>query len=206
MSAAIAIIDYGMGNLHSVYKKLMELGAKPLLATTKKEVLEADKIILPGVGHFEKAIQNLKQQGIYDSLNEVVLHKKTPILGICLGMQLMAKGSEEGREKGFGWFDSNVERFQIENKLKYKVPQTGWNTVHIAKESKLLKGIADKSEFYFLHSYHFGITNGKEILTTTNFEYEFVSAVERGNIYGTQFHPEKSHSAGTQLFKNFIEL
>jgi len=206
MSAEIAIINYGMGNLHSVYKKLKQVGANPLLATTKAEILAADKIVLPGVGHFEKAIDNLKQLGVYDALNEAVLVKKTPILGICLGMQLMATESEEGNAKGFGWIKSTVKQFKIENRLKYKVPQTGWNTIHISKESKLLKGIENKSEFYFLHSYHYAETNPADILTTTDFEYEFVSAVEKENIYGTQFHPEKSHAAGTQLFKNFIAL
>lgn len=206
MELNIAIINYGMGNLHSVFKKLKQVGANPQLATTKNEIMSADKIVLPGVGHFEKAIENLKQLGIYDALNEAVLVKKTPILGICLGMQLMATESEEGNAKGFGWIDSSVKQFKIENKLKYKVPQTGWNTVNICKESRLLKGIENESEFYFLHSYHYADTNPDDILTKTDFEYEFVSAVEKENIYGTQFHPEKSHLAGTQLFKNFIEL
>lgn len=206
MSAEIAIINYGMGNLHSVYKKLKQVGANPQLVTTKNEILAADKIVLPGVGHFEKAIENLKQLGIYDALNEAVLVKKTPILGICLGMQLMGTESEEGNAKGFGWVESRVVRFNIKNRLKYKVPQTGWNTINISKDSNLLKGIENKSEFYFLHSYHYVDNNPDDILTTTDFEYEFVSAVEKENIFGTQFHPEKSHHNGTQLFKNFIQL
>ena len=121
-------------------------------------------------------------------------------------MQLMAAQSEEGNATGFGWFSGNIKRFRITNKLKYKVPQTGWNTIRICKESKLLTNIENNAEFYFLHSYHYTITDQDDSLTKTNFEYEFVSAVEKENIFGTQFHPEKSHHNGTQLFKNFIQL
>lgn len=206
MPATIAIINYGMGNLNSVCRKLSQLNVQPLVASTAADLLKADKIILPGVGHFEKAIKNLKQLGIYDAVNEAVLVNKKPILGICLGMQLMAKESEEGNANGFGWFDARVVKFNIKDKIKYKVPQTGWNTINVAKESKLLNNIEDHSEFYFLHSYHFVVSDQKDVLTTTNFEYEFVSAVEKENIFGTQFHPEKSHHAGLQLFKNFIQI
>jgi glutamine amidotransferase len=195
-----------MGNLHSVYKKLSQLNANPVIATTANEILKADKILLPGVGHFEKAIENLKQLGIYDALNEAVLIKKIPILGICLGMQLMAKESEEGNAMGFGWIDARVVKFKIQNKIKYKVPQTGWNTITICKESRLLESIDDHSEFYFLHSYHFEVADPNDALTKTDFEYEFVSALEKENIFGTQFHPEKSHNSGAQLLKNFIQL
>ena len=195
-----------MGNLHSVYKSFKRLNANPQIITSGKDVMNADKIVMPGVGHFEKAMENLKQLGMYDALNEAVLVKKKPILGICLGMQLMAEKSEEGDAKGFGWFDANVMRFRIKDQVKYKVPQTGWNTVNICKDSLLLKGIENESEFYFLHSYHYTNTSSNDILTKTGFEYEFVSAVEKDNIFGTQFHPEKSHSSGTQLFKNFIQI
>lgn len=206
MPVNIAIINYGMGNLHSVYRKISSLDVHPIVATTADEVLKADKILLPGVGHFGKAIENLKQLNIYDALNEAVLSKKTPILGICLGMQLMTNESEEGDAKGFGWIDARVVKFNIHDKIKYKVPQTGWNTINICKESSLLKNIEDQSEFYFLHSYHYNVSNQNDILTKTEFEYDFVSAVEKENIFGTQFHPEKSHISGAQLLKNFIQI
>jgi imidazole glycerol-phosphate synthase subunit HisH len=206
MSLNIAIVNYGMGNLHSVYKRLTQLNLQPVLATSYAEIMKADKIVMPGVGHFEKAMENLKKLGIYDALNEAVLVKKKPILGICLGMQLMAKKSEEGDAEGFGWFDADVMKFRIQDQVKFKVPQTGWNTVQICKESTLLEGIENESEFYFLHSYHYNNTSSGDILTKTGFEYEFVSAVEKDNIFGTQFHPEKSHSSGTRLFKNFIQI
>jgi len=206
MKIKVAIVNYGMGNIHSVFRKLTQLGIDPVVATTTEELLPADKIILPGVGHFGKAINNLKSQGLFDALNEAVLIKKKPILGICLGMQLMAKHSQEGDQEGFGWFDSEVVKFDIQDKFKYKVPQTGWNTINFCKPSKLLVNIDDKSEFYFLHAYHFGLTKKEDILAKTFFENEFVSAVEKENIFATQFHPEKSHEAGIQMFKNFINL
>lgn len=206
MPLNIAIVNYGMGNLHSVYKKLAEFNVCPVIATTAAQIMKADKILLPGVGHFETAIAYLKKIGIYDALNEAVLIRKKQILGICLGMQLMARGSEEGGATGFGWLDASVIKFKIKDKVKHKVPQTGWNTIDICKESYLFKNINNHSEFYFLHSYHYEVSESKDILTKTEYEYDFVSAVEKGNIFGTQFHPEKSHSAGTELLRNFIQI
>lgn len=206
MPLNVAVVNYGMGNLHSVYKKLTQLNVHAVIAATSGEIAAADKIVLPGVGHFGKAIENLKQLAIFDTINEVVLFKKKPILGICLGMQLMARCSEEGNAEGLGWIDANVVKFKIENKIKYKVPQTGWNSIEICKESLLLQGIPNHSEFYFLHSYHYELSASSYVLTKTEYEYQFVSAIEKENIFGTQFHPEKSHQAGDQLLKNFIEI
>jgi len=206
MAVKVAIIDYGMGNLHSVYKKLSEFNVDPVLASTEDEIAKADKILLPGVGHFEAAINHLKDLGLYDALNEAVLVRKKQILGICLGMQLMAKESEEGNVAGFGWLDAYVIKFKIKDKIRHKVPQTGWNTINICKDSSLFKNIDNHSEFYFLHSYHYEASEQKDVLTQTQYEYDFVSAVEKDNIFGTQFHPEKSHEAGTELLKNFIRI
>jgi len=206
MATKVAIVDYGMGNLHSVYKKLSEFGVHPVVARTADEIEKADKILLPGVGHFESAITHLKELGLYDALNEAVVIRKKQILGICLGMQLMAKGSEEGNVAGFGWVDAYVTKFKIKNKIRHKVPQTGWNTINICKESSLFRNIDNHSEFYFLHSYHYEASEQQDVLTETQYEYDFVSAVEKENIFGTQFHPEKSHDAGTELLKNFMQI
>lgn len=206
MKDKIIIVDYGMGNLFSVRKKLYSLGIDAIVTSDKKELETADKIILPGVGHFAKAMENLKNIGLIKVLNQAVLVEKKPVLGICLGVQLMAKFSEEGNVDGLGWIDATVERFKIKDTLKYKVPQMGWNTVSQEKDSKLMHNISLEDEFYFVHSYHLNVLEKEIILNKTNYEYDFVSAIEKDNIFGVQYHPEKSHNAGAQLIKNFIEL
>ena len=202
----IVIIDYGMGNLNSVKRKLARLGIEACISFDVSVIRKASKLILPGVGHFEKAIKNLKKLGIMPVLNEKVLRNKTPILGICLGMQLMAKRSEEGCEEGFGWFDADVVKFKVNNYLTHKIPHTGWNQIHQVKSSLLMKGIPNLSEFYFVHAYHFKCHNPDDILNETEYDHKFVSAVEKENIFGVQYHPEKSHTIGEDLLKNFILL
>lgn len=222
----IAIIDYGMGNLLSVKKKLDQLNVDAIITSDKETILSADKIILPGVGHFGKAMENLKKLGLIDTLNEAVLVQKKPILGICLGMQLMAKYSEETKEnreqriesretrtesrepneQGLGWIDAEVVKFQFEDTLRFKVPHTGWNQIEISKESKLMDGIENGSEFYFVHSFFMSAQNEGDVLTNTEYGKTFVSSISKGNMYGVQFHPEKSHDVGLQLLRNFITL
>jgi len=200
------IVDYGMGNLHSVKKKLQKIGANAEISGNPDKISVASKIFLPGVGHFSKAIQNLKQMHLYDALNEAVLVKKTPILGICLGLQLMARYSEEGNVTGFGWFDADVVHFNITDQLKYKVPHMGWNNVNVMRQSLLFRGIPESAELYFVHSYHIKSHNKDEVLATTNYEYSFASALEKDNIFGVQFHPEKSHDVGEKMLSNFLKL
>jgi len=204
----ITIVDYSMGNIQSVAKKCNSLNVKTIVTSKPNEILQAEKIILPGVGHFQKAIENLQSNGVWEALNEVVLVKKVPILGICLGMQVMGKNSEEGNNKinGFGWFDAKVIKFRIKDTLKYKIPHIGWNQVKIEKDNVLFKDVDLQSGFYFVHSYHFQCNNISDVLNTTEYEYNFVSAVQRDNLFGVQYHPEKSHEAGTQLLKNFINI
>lgn len=206
MPVKVAIIDYGMGNLHSVYRKLFLVGGQPVVTSNSKEIQQADKIILPGVGHFAKAMSNIKSLGLLETLNNEVLIKEKPILGICLGMQLMAVSSEEGGAEGLGWINGEVKRFEVSNEIRYKVPQTGWNTVAVCRESHLFRNIPNRSEFYFLHAYHYHTFNKDYALAMTNYDYSFVSAIEKENILGTQFHPEKSHDAGMQLIKNFLAV
>ncbi|MBI2269190.1 MAG: imidazole glycerol phosphate synthase subunit HisH [Bacteroidetes bacterium] len=205
-SGKIAIVDMGMGNLCSVKKKLDWLNINSEITSSPDFINEADKIILPGVGHFGKAIDSLKKKNLYDTINEAVKIKGKPILGICLGMQLMAQSSEEGSCAGFGWFDSQVVKFNISNYGKYKIPHIGWNQVNIKKNSVLMKEIKDGTEFYFVHSYHFIANNQDDILNATEYEYQFISAIEKENIFGVQYHPEKSHDAGSTLFKNFARI
>lgn len=206
MNQKIIIINYGMGNLNSVRKKMAHLGIDAVVSDEPSDILNADKLILPGVGHFQKAIETIKALNLLDVLNECVLNKKRPILGICLGMQLMAMHSEEGNALGLGWFDADVVKFSIKNTLTHKVPHTGWNQIVKLKESELLKGIPELSEFYFVHSYHLRCNNPIDRLNETEYEYNFTSAIEKENIFGVQFHPEKSHDVGEKLLKNFIHI
>jgi glutamine amidotransferase len=198
--ASVVIVDYGMGNLSSVRRKLSLIGVDAVISFSPAEILSADKLLLPGVGHFRKAVQNLRALSLWDALNVAVLINKKPILGICLGMQLMAKHSEEGDSEGFGWFDADVVKFRVEDFLTHKVPHTGWNQIIKKKESLLMKDIPDLSEFYFVHSYHFRCNNQSDILNETEYEYIFT------NIFGVQYHPEKSHDIGEKLLRNFVDL
>ena len=196
MQNKIVIIDYGMGNLRSVQKKFNKVGFEAEISNDPSVIASATKLVLPGVGHFSHGVKKLKELGIWDVLNELVLEKKTPILGICLGMQLMAKHSHEGHVEGLGWFDAEVVKFQVEDQLKYKVPHMGWNNTFTKKENIL----------YSVHSYYMECKNDADVLATTVYEDQFVSAIQKENIYGTQFHPEKSHDDGDRMIKNFVEL
>jgi len=166
----------------------------------------ADKVILPGIGHFQNAMQSLASLHLTDALNELAIVRRRPILGICLGMQLMAKTSEEGNCRGLGWIDAHVVRLKSTNRLKYKIPHVGWNQIVIKKESSLMHGIAERSEFYFVHSYRLEPADAGDVLSESSYDGKFTSAVERGNLFGVQYHPEKSHEAGETLLKNFARL
>ena len=206
MPSKIVIVDYGMGNIQSVFRKFSLLGITPVVSNDLVVINGADKLILPGVGHFGKAMENLKSLGLYDSLNEIVSTQKMPILGICLGMQLMTNGSEEGDSVGFGWVDADVKKFRIDNTLEYKVPHVGWNQVEIMKESRLMRGIDNYSEFYFVHSYICKCNDSADVLNASYYEMNFDSAFEKGNIFGVQYHPEKSFDVGKTLINNFVQL
>jgi glutamine amidotransferase len=151
-------------------------------------------------------MENLKKLDLIEALNESVLDKQIPVLGICLGMQLIAKTSEEGQVEGLGWIDADVKKIQTLDPIKFKIPHTGWNTIQVSKESALMADISSDSEFYFVHAYHVVCKNQKDILNTTIYDQQFVSAIERSNIFGVQYHPEKSHSIGHKLMRNFVNL
>jgi imidazole glycerol-phosphate synthase subunit HisH len=202
----IAIVDYGMGNLWSIKRKLDQIGVDSVISDSPATIKKCRKIILPGVGHFGKAMDEIKKRGLYDALNEAVLVDKTPILGICLGLQLFAGHSEEGDADGMGWIDATVIRFRIIDKIRNKVPHTGWNSVILKKESPLYENIEFRTGFYFVHAYHIVCNRSEDILSITNYELDFVSSVQRDNIYGVQFHPEKSHAEGRIVLQNFVNL
>ena len=206
MPFKIVIVDYGTGNLNSVHKSLDRLGVDSIISSDPNDIDSADKLILPGVGHFGNAMANLRELNLLDALHEAVLVKQKPILGICLGMELMANRSEEGNVAGLGWIDAEMIRFNISNKKRYKVPHIGWNKIWIKKNSLLMKNVSESSEFYFVHSYHLKINNQSDILNETQYELIYPSAIEKDNIFGVQYHPEKSHDAGEQLLRNFVEI
>jgi glutamine amidotransferase len=190
-----------MGNVGSVYNMIKKIGFEALITSNINEIEKAKKIILPGVGAFDNGIINLKKLGLIEILEYKVFKERVPILGICLGMQLMTKKSEEGELQGLSWIDSETKRFVSDT---YKIPHMGWNYVKIIKNSDLFSSEFSEWRFYFVHSYYVECYNKDDILTTTFYIHDFVSSFQRENIIGVQFHPEKSHKFGMMLLKNFI--
>lgn len=201
----IVIVDYGMGNLGSVYKAFKKVTSDVKVSESKKDLEKADKLVLPGVGHFSNGVQKLESFDYIDVLNHKVLEQKKPVLGICLGMQLFAKFSYEGNVEGLNWLDAEVVKFDIDKSLRWKVPHMGWNSINIAKDSLLLNEMTQSELFYFVHSYYMKCFDEKDILGLTKYYHEFTSMVQKENIIGTQFHPEKSHDRGLKLIRNFVE-
>jgi len=203
----ITVVDYGLGNLGSVVNILRHLGLQAELTSNPALIAKATKLILPGVGAFGHGMENLRARGILDVLTQKVLHEKTPILGICLGMQLFFEHSTEGGgAQGLGWLSGEIVRFDFSSeKQQEKVPHVGWNTVELLKESPLFSSSAVGERFYFVHSFYVKCRKSEDALTTTRHGIDFVSSVQRGNIYGVQFHPEKSHRFGMNLLRNFAE-
>lgn len=202
----ITIIDYKTGNLGSIQNILKRIGEESVVTSDKDEIAGASKLILPGVGAFDTGMRNLTELDLIDILNEKVIVEKTPVLGICLGMQLLSKGSQEGSLPGLGWIDADTVRFRFEDTIEYKIPHMGWNFIRQHKTSKLLDKMYPDARFYFVHSFFFRANDKEDVLTSTTYEIEFTSAIERGNILGVQFHPEKSHKFGMKLLKNFIDF
>jgi len=202
----ITIVDYGVGNLGSILNMLKKVGAKAQTSSDPAVLRRAEKLILPGVGAFDAGMKKLNETGLVPVLNELVLEKKVPVLGLCLGMQLMTKRSEEGSEAGLGWIDAQTVRFKFgpEN-AHLKVPHMGWNTLDICRPHPLVADLAPESRFYFVHSYHIVCADGTDVVANTDYGYPLAAVIDRGNIMGAQFHPEKSHKFGMQLLRNFAE-
>ena len=202
----ISIIDYQSGNLGAIVNMLKKIGAEARIISKPAELEGATKIILPGVGTFDTGIQNLRAGGWEGQLEKKVLVDNVPTLGICLGMQLMTGGSEEGKLEGLKWIDGFTHRFQFSNREALKVPHMGWNEATSQKESKILRSLNDQSKrFYFAHAYYVRLADPGDELLSTTYGFPFSSGFERGNIMGLQFHPEKSHRFGLAVLKNFAE-
>jgi glutamine amidotransferase len=201
----VTIIDYGLGNLASIQNMLKKIGGKSIISSSNEQIANASMLLLPGVGHFEKGMENLNKSGLIPILNHQVLNNKIPILGICLGMQLMTSHSEEGNVEGLNWIDANTIKFNLAPS-QLKIPHMGWNEVKFKPNEKIANNLNDIARFYFVHSYHVQCKSELDVLGTTNYSKSFHSAIKRDNIIGVQFHPEKSHKFGMQLLTNYINL
>tara|TARA_X000000950_G_C13797602_1_gene612082 strand:+ start:396 stop:1001 length:606 start_codon:yes stop_codon:yes gene_type:complete len=200
----ITVIDYGMGNIGSILNMLKKINVKSGTTSETEKILSSKKIILPGVGAFDSAIKKIEDLGIKEALNFKVLEEKTPVLGICLGMQLMTNNSEEGNLNGLGWIDAETKLFPKMKEIK--VPHMGWNYPESLKLSPLLEGIDKNFRFYFVHSYYVQIKKENESLMKSFHGITFDAVISKDNIYGVQFHPEKSHKFGLRILKNFSEI
>lgn len=202
----IVIIDYGMGNLHSIKNMLKKIGYASVITSDKDIISKAEKIILPGIGAFDNAMTNIADLGILDLLNHKALVEKIPVLGVCLGMQLLTEKSEEGTLKGLGWIKGETKKFQLEN-ANLKIPHMGWNVVLPTDYSTIFKGMDNEEiRFYFVHSYYVYCEKQENILAQTDYGGLFTCAVQADNIFATQYHPEKSHRFGMNLYTNFAKL
>lgn len=202
----IAVINYGLGNVNSIINMLKKVGAKDsILASSQREIEQADKIILPGVGAFDTGMELLKKSGLIDAIHKHALEEKKPLLGICLGMQMLGTSSEEGSSLGLDYIHFTNKRFAFENQV-LKIPHMGWDYVKIEKkENPLVYHSISPARYYFVHSYHAVCEESADVLMSCDYGYSFAAAVSKGNIYGVQFHPEKSHKYGMQLLSNFVK-
>lgn len=194
------------GNFSSVVKMVGKVGGEAALVHSPADLAAYDKVILAGVGAFDHGMASIRDAGWLSALEDAALNRKAPILGICLGMQLLCNGSEEGVLPGLRWIDADVKRFRFPADSTLKVPHMGWNTVTVAKPNPLVQPDEGEQRFYFVHSYHAVCKHPEDVLATTTHGYEVTAALSRGNIYGAQFHPEKSHRFGMALMKRFVEL
>jgi imidazole glycerol-phosphate synthase subunit HisH len=203
----IHVVDYGLGNVQALLTMFKRLGVEVTRAKTAADLTGASKIILPGVGAFDHAIELLDQSGMRPSLEALVLHNKVSVLGICVGMQILASSSDEGRLPGLGWVPGRVRAFRaVDQSANLPLPHMGWNDVQPKPGSPLFAGLEADARFYFLHSYYFECEAASFITAVASYGFDFSCAVSSGNVHGVQFHPEKSHHFGGQLLKNFAEL
>jgi glutamine amidotransferase len=202
----LVIVDYGLGNLGSIANMTGRLGAQPVVSSDPEVLRAADRLILPGVGVFDRGMQNLRERGLVEVLSQKALDERVPVLGLCLGMQLLTRGSEEGNEPGLGWLDAETVRFHFDgNGGNLKVPHMGWSDVSLRRPHYLFRDGDDERRYYFVHSFHVVCSDPELVVGETMYGYPFSSIVAQDNIVGVQFHPEKSHRYGKALLQNFIE-
>lgn len=205
----ITIVDYGLGNVRAFANVYRRLNIDVQYASTQAELKRASKIILPGVGAFDHAMAKLNESGLRNCLDELVLQKEVPVIGICVGMQMMAHTSEEGNESGLGWIDGTVKYFNHASKFKDQqlpLPHMGWNGIRPVRDSGLIASLDAHKRFYFLHSYYFECHNKEDIIAMASYGIDYACVINHKNVYGIQCHPEKSHHNGVVLLKNFAEL
>lgn len=203
----ITIVDYGIGNINAFLNIFNELGIQCKLASSSEQLNNVSKLILPGVGHFDFAMQKLNNSGMVEKLNTLVLVEKIPVLGICVGMQMMANESDEGTLKGLGWIDAKVKKITFStNEVNTILPHMGWNTITVLNNNKIVQDFNKTEDFYFLHSYYMHCTNTENVIAHSFYGIEFACLVQNENIYGIQCHPEKSHQIGIKLLNNFANL
>ena len=202
----IVIVDYGMGNLGSIINMFKKIGVEAKSTSDIKQIEGAKKILLPGVGAFDAAMSKIAEKGFQSVLNYKALEEKVPVLGICLGLQLLTQGSEEGVLPGLGWIEAYTHKFKFDDNNTLKIPHMGWNEVKVSKGHALVDSLPVPSRFYFVHSYYVKCKHHENELLSCNYGHDFTCAVQHDNIMGVQFHPEKSHKFGMQLLKNFSDL
>jgi imidazole glycerol-phosphate synthase subunit HisH len=203
----VTIADYGLGNIHAFLNVFKRLNIPARRATSVAELQDATRLILPGVGHFDHAMRELNASGMRDALDDLVLQRRVPVLGVCVGMQMLGHGSDEGTEQGLGWIDGHVHALGSRQQVEaIPLPHMGWNDVRLERESPLLKQLEQDARFYFLHSFYFECARPEDVVAVADYGGQFGCVVGADNVYGVQFHPEKSHHFGTRLLQNFAEM
>jgi len=202
----ISIINYGVGNLTSILNMFKHLGLKAQITNERTKIDQSDKLLLPGIGHFDTCMKNFNDSGLRAVVEKKVFEDKIPTLGICVGAQMMTYGSDEGQEKGLNWIEGKTIKFNSLNLPHLKIPHIGWGDISIVEPNVLFNDLPEPSRFYFAHSYHFELKNYSNIIATSNYGYNFHCAFQTENIFGVQFHPEKSHKFGMKVLTNFAEM
>ena len=203
----ITIVDYGMGNLGSIRNTFQRLNIESQITSKPEDIINAKKIILPGVGAFDRGMHNINERGLLPALQTSVFTNHVPILGICLGMQLLSNRSDEGQTEGLGWIDAETIRFMFDKMdTNRKIPHIGWNSINLKQEDPIVSGVNSDDRFYFVHSYHISDIDEKLVIGTTDYGYIFPSLIRQDNIWGIQCHPERSHQSGFKILQNFMRL